>query len=87
MLYLSELNEYWGRLGGSRAGASVIVARMRGGGSDGVWTSKVGARVVAVDDSGGIDLCRILSSVSGDADISSIMLCLLVIWYEYNVLI
>jgi len=41
---------------------------------------------IGVDDSGGNDLCRILSSVSGDADIISIVLCPLVIWYVYNVL-
>ena len=55
MLYLSEFKAYCGRLGGSRAGDSVIAASWYGGGSDVWWTSKVGARVVAVDDSGGND--------------------------------
>jgi hypothetical protein len=76
VLYLSEFKAYCGRLGGSRAGASVIVASCCGGGSDGVWwTSKVGARVVAVDDSGGNGLCRIISCpVFGNAVITTQML-------------
>jgi hypothetical protein len=45
VLYLSEFKVNRGRLGGSRAGASVIVASCYGGGSDVWWTSKVGAVV------------------------------------------